>query len=433
MVNQTIYLDLDRRDRRSRKIHVRAYRWFATVDLDRDGYVDALTARGDDPSLPADYTEAVNRAYSTSIDRLWYDGYTGSFLWSGGPSSVTLHVPFPHVRAVVEALRLAELDHDYTGLHTLADQLVLPVEDWLAPGERELVRGIDFAPPPNAFLRFLRGKAQKLGVRLNGRATSGSVWVRPTLPPVEKQRREIFPERYSESVDRWTGYVERDDVPFRPWVGSRGQNLSYGAVPVQFRRVETPTSVACRCGMSLQDAWDRGKEHSIHHAAWALGIQVPKNLEWRTNLAVVTTESPIAWRKLAYQVARVPQRENHYDFNSWSYLEEPEPTPDNVRAYLLEANGYVIGYLTADDTSQHVRWDLIAKSKHGGRDDTLRPRVGLIWVADVYRRQGIGATLVQALADDFGCPIADVSWQSPLSESGRHLARRVSPEGIWVS
>ena len=216
-------------------------------------------------------------------------------------------------------------------------------------------------------------------------------------------------------------------------MGGRDQDLSYGAAPVQFCNVETPIDDDCPCGMSLQEPTDDGKAHTAHHAAWAFGAQVPKNLEWSADLAVVTTQSPIAWRRLAYKVARMPQKENHYDFRSWSHLGEPELTPDNMRAYLLKANGCVIGYLSAHDTNQHLRWDLIDGSRYGDEDDALRPRINLIWVADVYRRQGIGTTLVQALADDFGCQVADVSWSSPISYAGRHLARRLSPEGVWVS
>lgn len=129
----------------------------------------------------------------------------------------------------------------------------------------------------------------------------------------------------------------------------------------------------------------------------------------------------------------MPQKEEHYDFNSWPHLGEPEATSDNLRAYLLQANGHVIGYLAAHDTSEHRGWDLIDSSPYSGKDDTLRPRIILIWVADIYRRQGVGALLVQALADDFGCQVADVSWSTPVSDAGRRLAGRVSPQGIWVS
>ncbi|MBV9025118.1 MAG: GNAT family N-acetyltransferase [Streptomycetaceae bacterium] len=433
MTERTTYLDPDPRDWRSRKIRVRASHWYATVELDRDGYVDAATSRGHDPELPADYREAVGRVRDASIDRIWYNGYPGDFFGADGPHWVTLNVPFPHVEATVEGLRVAELDHDYHSLHALADRLALPVEDWLAPGERELIRGIDFEPPPGAFLRFLRGKAKKFGVRLNGRATAGSVWIRPTLSPVEKQIREELPERYPGWVDRWSGYVEPEGASIRPWVGGKDQDFSCGATPVQFHAVQAPSRGTCPCGMSLQEPWDGGQQHTTHHAAWALGIRAPKNLQWLGNLAVVTSRSPIAWRKLAYQVARMPQKENHYDFNSWSHLDEPEVAPDNMRAYLLKANGYVIGYLAAHDTAEHRRWDLIDGSQSDGQDDTLRPRIILIWVADTYRRQGIGATLVQALADDFGNRVADVSWSTPISDAGQRLARRLSPEGIWIS
>ncbi|REK86493.1 hypothetical protein DY245_32115 [Streptomyces inhibens] len=103
------------------------------------------------------------------------------------------------------------------------------------------------------------------------------------------------------------------------------------------------------------------------------------------------------------------------------------------RAKSLKANGYVIGYLAAPDISQHRRWDLIDGSRYGDQDDALRPRIILIWVADAYRRQRVGATLVQTLADGFGCQVADVSWSSPISDAGGRLARRLSSDGIWVS
>jgi GNAT superfamily N-acetyltransferase len=433
MTEQTTFLDPAPRDWRSRKLQVQPSRWYASVELNRDGYVDAENARGYDSALPAVYENAVDRVRSAGMDRIWYDGYPGSFYYGNGSRWVTLFVPFPHVEAALKALRVAELDHDYSKLHALAARMALPIDDWLAPGERELVRGIDFTSPPTAFLRFLRGKAKEHGVRLNGRVTAGSVWIRPTLPRDVKIIREAFPERYPGWVDRWSGHVEPESARYRPWVGEKGQNLSAGAIPVEFRAVETPSDERCPCGMSLRETTEEDTEHTSHHLAWTFGIRPPKNLVWSGSMAVVTTQSSIAWRKLAYRVARLPQKENHYDFNSWFHLGTTEVTPDNVRAYLLKANGYVIGYLAAHDTNQHYRWDLVDGSRYGEQDDTPRPRINMLWVADIYRRQGVGATLVRALAGDFGCAISDVSWSNPISEAGCHLARRLSPEGIWVS
>lgn len=99
-----------------------------------------------------------------------------------------------------------------------------------------------------------------------------------------------------------------------------------------------------------------------------------------------------------------------------------------MRAYLLKANGCVIGYLTAHDANRHRRWDLIEGPSPGDQGDTLRPRVILIWVADVYRHRGVGAALVQALMDDFGCHVADAYWSTPISDAGQ-----LSSEGIWIS
>ncbi|MFG3014128.1 hypothetical protein ACGFZB_27630 [Streptomyces cinerochromogenes] len=433
MTERTIDLDPDLRGWRSRKIHVRAYRWYATVSLDRDGYLSARDSWEHDDQLPAAYTEAVDRAREACMDRISYDGYPGAFEWVSGPTWIPLFVPFPHVDAAVEALRAAELDHDHRGLRTLAERLALPVDDWLAPGQRELVRGVDFVPPPAVFLRFLRRKAREHGVRLNGRATAGSVWVRPTLSPVEKQEREGDPERYPGWVDRWTGYAEPDGAPTRPPVGGRDHRLSHGAAPVRFRAVETPSRGDCPCGMDLHARGEADDRHATHHVEWALGVPVPKNLAWWGSLAVVSTQSPIAWRKLVSRVARMPQRENQYDFSSWSHLDAPEVTPDNVRAYLLKANERVVGYLVSRDRSRHARWDLVRGSRYGEQDDTLRPCVDLIWVADTHRRRGTGARLVRALADDFGCQVADVSWSAPFSEAGQRLARGLSPQGVWVS
>ncbi|MFF0451112.1 GNAT family N-acetyltransferase [Streptomyces sp. NPDC004609] len=433
MSERTIYLDANPRDWRCRKIQVRPHRWYARVNLDRDGYVDAASSADREVELPDLFTEAVETVQMAAADRLRYEGYWGGFVWGSGPRWVALPVPYAEVEAAVTALRAAELERDYSGLHALAGRLALPVDDWLAPGERELVRGVDFHSTPGVFLRFLRGVAGRSGLRVNGRATGGSVWVRPTLPEAQKRLRETAPERFPGWVDRWSGHVELDDVSLRPWVGGRDRDLSHRSTPVRFQIVEPAVGHACRCGGTLEEGWNDGREHADHHAQWALGLRAPKNLDWLGDLAVVTTLSPIAWRKLVSAVARVPQRENHYDFSSWSHDGEPEETEDNVRAYLLKANGYVIGYLAAHDTSRHRFWDLTEGSPYGERDDTVRPRIDLVWVADAYRRQGVGAALVQALADGFGSSVVEVSWSAPISRSGLRLARRLSPGGVWMS
>lgn len=85
MTARTICLDPDPSDWQSRKIHVEFHRWYAKVELNRDGHVDAANALGRGSELPAAYIEAVQRARSTSSDRIWYDGYPGEFAYGDGP------------------------------------------------------------------------------------------------------------------------------------------------------------------------------------------------------------------------------------------------------------------------------------------------------------------------------------------------------------
>lgn len=425
-----MYLDTDR-TWRGRTISVRYSRRYAAVVLDRDGYVDTLNARGEDPQLPKAFLEVVHRFNDIACDRIWLDGYTGGFQ-GGVERSVTLFTPFTHVRSACDALRAAELDHDYTVLHDLAGQLALPIDDWLVPGERQLLRGTDFPSSPASFLRFLRAQANRRGLRLNGRAEASSVWVRPTLDTFVKELRERCPEQYPGWVDHWSGHVDPDDAPWRPWVGGREQDLSRGALPVTFLPAAVPDIGTCPCGFSRTDMGGEDA-HRERHSEWAFGIRPPKNTVLGDDLAVVTSQSPIAWRRLAERMGRLPRREGGYDFNSWSHVGEPEETPERLRAYLLCADDHVVGYLAAHDTDRHSWWDLGESSKYGESDGTVRPRIDMIWVAETYRRHGVGRTLVQALAGDSGCGVEDVSWSSPVSDHGRQLVLRLSPGGAWVS
>lgn len=79
MSERTGHLDTGPRDWHCRKIHIRAHRWYARVELDRDGYVDAVSSRGGTAELPTAFTDAVEQVQAPAVDRFWYDGYPGGF------------------------------------------------------------------------------------------------------------------------------------------------------------------------------------------------------------------------------------------------------------------------------------------------------------------------------------------------------------------
>jgi hypothetical protein len=62
-------------------------------------------------------------------------------MYSTGPNYITVYVPFGLAGEAAAALQAAEMDGDVTGLNALTEKLTLPLDDWLAPGERALVQG----------------------------------------------------------------------------------------------------------------------------------------------------------------------------------------------------------------------------------------------------------------------------------------------------
>ncbi|WP_030443113.1 hypothetical protein [Actinoplanes subtropicus] len=430
MTEQVLFLDPEPHSYRSRKIVIRPARRHAVVVLDRDDYVDAHGE--ENAAWPPEFHDAVDKLRMVFIDRLSLDGDSASFVW-GGDRWITLYVPYPYVDDVVEVLRAVELDADLSGLEAMVGRLALPLDEWLAPGERLLRRGADFDARPTTFLRFLRHAARRQGLRLNGRATAAGVWVRPQLSPAERLSRAAFPEEYRDRPDRWTD-APQDERPWRPFDERiRDQDGGRAAVPVAFRNVAARPLSDCPCGFQNAFGEFGVGRHEQQHQLWSIGLRLPKNISWgRGNVAVVTTQSSVAWRRLAAKVAMAPKRENRYDFTSWEAGNRPEPSSTNRRAYLLRSVEYVIGYLVAADLDRHQRWNLDPDTPYTGDDTGTRPSIDLIWVAAIHRARGLGNALVHALAEDFGCPATDVSWSTPVSESGQRLARSLSPQGIWV-
>lgn len=163
---------------------------------------------------------------------------------------------------------------------------------------------------------------------------------------------------------------------------------------------------------------------------WSTGVLVPRNIDWPGGryggeIAVVTATSPIAWRKLAYACALLPRRENHYDFASFS-VGEGKPAEDNLRAYLYRAGRRVIGFVSVFDAT-HTRWypHPIETSEVTAQptDGQLRAIVNVIFTAAIWRRRGIAAELVAAVAADAGIPATDVAWHTLSPPPGRRSRR----------
>jgi hypothetical protein len=173
---------------------------------------------------------------------------------------------------------------------------------------------------------------------------------------------------------------------------------------------------------------------------WSTGVLIPRTLTWPGgsmggDIAAVTATSPIGWRKLAYACALLPKRENHYDFASFD-IGDGEPVENNLRAYLYRAGRRVVGFVSVLDVS-HARWypPPIETSKAVAQptDGQSRPVVNVIFTAAAWRRRGIAAELVNAIATDAGIPVTEVAWSTPFSTAGQALATRIAPAGVWLT
>ena len=430
MAQEPLYLDPPDRDWRRRKITIVPHRWFAEIRLDREGYI----SRQINPvsaELSPQFVEALSALRAVCSDRIWLVGYPGGFYESNGPSCVVLCVPYRYADRAVAALQSAELDADVSGLEALCGELALPIAEWLSPGEHYLRRGVDFDPTPRSFLGFLRAKAKERGLRLNGRADEGGVWVRP-------QRNVEDPLAHGQRMEQPGGQESaRGDASVvsgqsRPRQERRSRSRFGSIRPVEFTSTGAKPDTFCSCGGRF--VIGNADQHEAQHLQWSLGVKIPHSITWGSgDMALVRTQSATRWRQLAATVAQVPQRENHYDFPSWSDADSPEAITQDRRAYLLRSCEWVIGYLVAADVTSRHRWDFSGGAPGLAADASRRPSIELIWVAATHRRQGLGRLLVEHLAADSAVPLEELAWSWPLSKNGgKALARSITPDGVWI-
>jgi GNAT superfamily N-acetyltransferase len=233
-----------------------------------------------------------------------------------------------------------------------------------------------------------------------------------------------FPERYGDDPDPYTAAApvssDRPPAPHRDRPALAGSTVRYLDTAALDRE--------CPCGWEYDSV-----RHDQQHVHWSVGIPIPSRLTFRRPVAVVDTMAPKAWRSLAYKCARLAQRDGHYDFASFTHpSEDPEPHEEDLRAYLLATPTRVVGYLSVTDTTRNAIWNFEPKAPLAFTDTVSRPQVGLIFVAREWRRSGVAAALVHAMAADAGMTVCDIAWDPPFTTAGKALARSLSPERIWI-
>lgn len=198
----------------------------------------------------------------------------------------------------------------------------------------------------------------------------------------------------------------------------------------------------CPCGQGGYYGMCGGSEakHAHAHLNWATGIRLNERQDVlfvcrndRSNtMLVVDSGSDQPLRKLAYDVARLFQREQGYDFPM-----VPHPssfwTEDNGTAYLAIFRRRAIALLVVQSVP---RWGYYDNVNENGRIpfDQIHPARSIagIFTCGNYRRRGVAAALIRRATEREAVPLEQVPWCTPLSDAGAALATHLVPSGLRV-
>lgn len=190
----------------------------------------------------------------------------------------------------------------------------------------------------------------------------------------------------------------------------------------------------CPCGTGERyfgEGTGARTRHAHWHLEWDRGALVPSSVFWFDSLAIVTGESSMAERKLAYKLGRLFQREQHYDF---PMVPDPRSWPGELHQVLLAVhNCRAIGVLISYTTQSWGLWDGKPGTVEFTSSSTVPvPEISGIWVARSYRRRGVGTALVDALAAYADLAPALLVWGLPFSDNGKALALSIGGDAVRV-
>jgi hypothetical protein len=170
----------------------------------------------------------------------------------------------------------------------------------------------------------------------------------------------------------------------------------------------------CPCGSIGTDR----RTHTKRHLQRATGVAISGGLDaaWPPDTIAVTTTTttttgPIAWRRLAYELAQVARRAGRYDFASFpAPIGRGRPDPQHTRALLYCHGDVVAGYLVLVDAPTAGRYHLTGRQHTDTGQGQLRPTVGLVFVAYHLRRSGISSALLRAAAEHTAVAPTGLAW-----------------------
>ena len=181
----------------------------------------------------------------------------------------------------------------------------------------------------------------------------------------------------------------------------------------------------CPCGSSRYVDRDRAS-HAHWHLNWAYGMPYPNACPYlyESGLAMVTWSSALVCRRLAFHMAQLFRREQHYDFAQLPPAGGWRQHYPNIQAYMPLWHGRAVGIAIVGRVTAWG-WDRADEKGYIHFDQTESAlAIAGIFVCGNYRRNGLGERLVREVARVNGQKPAHLAWSVPLTEGGRALANK---------
>lgn len=199
----------------------------------------------------------------------------------------------------------------------------------------------------------------------------------------------------------------------------------------------------CReCGMRYAMEYPADQRaHRIHHDAVMNGVPRPpvktEKVIWRWEhhrIILVTPLSPKTERVRARKVARLANREMHYDFGIYYEGEGLDSRDRHLFLYGVDNRLVGLAILERRDHICRVTWEEYDR----GNDEDLEPAppvwsLGFVWVHLSCRRQGIARRLFEEGFSYLGLSREMVGVRTPFSEEGEKFARALFPTGFLLA
>jgi ribosomal protein S18 acetylase RimI-like enzyme len=184
------------------------------------------------------------------------------------------------------------------------------------------------------------------------------------------------------------------------------------------------------------------REHKKSHDEAINGFHAPpskrEQIIWSRDdmrITVINQHSPLFLRKRAEKVARLANRDTHYDFPCYS-ANEPL-NGQNVHVFLLHRQNRVIGLLTMEkrDHIWQTSWTDLDAGKESEEVLAHPPMwsICFIWILQRHRGSHLGQSMINEAVAYLGGNFETIGWYTPFTDSGKALVRRCCPKVFYIA